>query len=118
MPLGWGLTAVQFGYLTLRVSDQLGRAAALAAATLSGILLPPWYEEFGSAAGAWHYTTSGPAVSETPLWVIATYGAVMLVIGSAALLHRARAWRRAVAAGLAAGAGIFVAGLAGHALLA
>lgn len=93
-------------------------AAPLAAVTLSGILLPPWYEEFGAPAGAWHYTTSGPAVSETPLWVVATYGAVMFVIGVAALAYRERAWRRSVVAGLGAGAGIFAAGLIGHALLA
>lgn len=117
MPVGWWLTAVQFGYIALRLSDAWGRSVALAGVALLGTTVPPWYEELAAAAKAWHYTGSGPSLSETPLWVIVTYGGVMLSIGATALLYRERAWTRAIGAGVAAGAGIFLAGLLGHGLL-
>lgn len=117
MPVGWWLTAVQFGYLALRLTEVWGRARALVSVTLLGMTIPPWYEEFAAAAKAWHYAGSGPALSETPVWVIFTYGGSMLAIGAAALLYRRRARARALGAGLAAAAGIFVSGLLGYGLL-
>lgn len=117
MPVGWWLTAVQFGYIALRLAEVARPRVAYVGVALLGMTIPPWYEEFAAAAKAWHYTGSGPALSETPVWVIFTYGGCMLAIGAAALLYRKGAWTRAVEAGIAAGAGIFVSGAVGFWLL-
>lgn len=117
MPVGWWLTAVQFGYLAVRVSEVGGRVVGLGAVTILGMTIPPWYEEFAAAAKAWHYTGSGPVLSHTPVWVILTYGGCMLAIGAAALTYRRRGWGRALGAGVAASAGIFVSGVVGYGLL-
>lgn len=117
MPVGWWLTAVQFGYLAVRLSEVGGRAVALAAVTFLGMTIPPWYEEFAAAAKAWHYTGSGPVLSQTPVWVIVTYGGCTLAIGAGALLYRRRGWTRALGAGVAASVGVFLSGVVSYGLL-
>lgn len=107
MPVGWWLTVVQFGYLGLRISEGWPRWRAVGLITLLGMTLPPWYEEFAAPARAWHYTTSGPMLSHTPVWIIFTYGGCMFAIATMALVfYRPRDWERAVLAGIFAGAGI------------
>jgi hypothetical protein len=118
MPVGWWLTSVQFGYLALRLADRWPRWKAVVLITLLGMALPPWYEEFAAPAKAWHYTTSGPTLSNTPLWIVFTYGGCMFSIATLALeFYRRRDWGRAVLAGLFTGAGFMFSGVFWFALL-
>lgn len=118
MPVGWWLTVTQFGYLALRLGDRWPGWRSAGLITLLGMTLPPWYEEFAAPARAWHYTTSGPMLSNTPLWIIFTYGGCMLVTAvMALLLFRPGNWGRAVLAGLFIGAGIMFSGVFWFSLL-
>jgi len=118
MPVGWWLTVVQFGYVALRLADRWRPWQTVAAVTLLGMALPPWYEEFAAPARAWHYTTSGPALSNTPLWVVFTYGGCAFSIATAVLLlYRRGQWPRALAGGFFTGAGITFSGVFWFALL-
>ncbi len=118
MPVGWWLTVTQFGYLALRLGDRLPAWQSAGLITLLGMTLPPWYEEFAAPARAWHYTTSGPMLSNTPLWIIFTYGGCMLVVAAMALqLYQPRKWSRALLAGLFIGAGIMFSGVFWFSLL-
>ncbi|MCI0398910.1 MAG: hypothetical protein L0332_29495 [Chloroflexi bacterium] len=118
MPVGWWLTVTQFGYLALRLADRRPAWQSAGLMTLLGMTLPPWYEEFAAPARAWYYTISGPMLSNTPLWIIFTYGGCMLAIATMALLlFRPRAWGRAILAGLFIGAGIMFSGVFWFALL-
>jgi len=118
MPVGWWLTVTQFGYLALRLSDRWPPLQSASLITLLGMTLPPWYEEFAAPVRAWYYTTSGPMLSNTPLWIIFTYGGCMLVTAAMTLLlFRSRAWSRAVLAGLLIGAGIMFSGVFWFSLL-
>ena len=109
MPIGWWLTCVQFGYLALRLSDRWPQWAAVGLITLLGMSLPPWYEEFAAPARAWYYTTSDLMLSNTPLWIILTYGGCMFGIATMALLcYRPRSWGRAVVGGIFAAAGFML----------
>ena len=118
MPVGWWLTVVQFGYVALRLADGWRPWQAVAAVTLLGMALPPWYEEFAAPARAWHYTTAGPALSNTPIWVIFTYGGCAFSIATAALLlYRRGSWPHALAGGFFAGAGIVLSGVFWFSLL-
>lgn len=112
MPIGWWLTVVQFGYLGLRLTDRWPIWKAVGLLTLLGMTLPPWYEEFAAPARAWHYSPQGIMLSNTPLWIILTYGGCMFAIGSAAvLLYSPRAWRRAVLGGIFTGASLMFSGV-------
>ena len=83
-----------------------------------GMVLPPWYEEF-AAGGAWYYTTSGPMLSHTPVWIIFTYSGCMFAIATTPLpYYRPQGWGTAVVAGIFAGAGIMFSGVFWFALLA
>lgn len=118
MPVGWWLTVVQFGYLALRLRENWPpwKAAVLVAAL--GMTLPPWYEEFAAPAQAWHYTTNGPMLSNTPLWIIFTYAGCMLAVAVSAITgYRPGAWGRAVVAGFFAAAGIMFSGVFWYAAL-
>jgi hypothetical protein len=118
MPVGWWLTSVQFGYLALRLADRWPRWRAVALVVVLGMTLPPWYEELAAPAQAWHYTTTGPMLSNTPVWIILTYGGCMAAIGVAALIfYRPRGWGRALLAGAFAGAGIMFSGVFWFSLL-
>ncbi|HEY7779314.1 MAG TPA: hypothetical protein VIC85_03795 [Ktedonobacterales bacterium] len=118
MPIGWGVTAVQFGYLALRLRERWPAWAAVGALAVLGLAIPPWYEELAAPAHAWHYTTRGPALSHTPVWVILTYAGCMFFIATAALTWYARgAWGRAVVAGAFAGAGLMFSSVAAISLL-
>lgn len=108
MPIGWWLTSVQFGYITLRLYEQGCRLASVFVALL-GMVIPPWYEEFAAPAKAWYYTTSGPLLGHTPLWIVFTYGGCMLSIALAVLeFYRPAQWSRALIAGFFAGGGIML----------
>ena len=118
MPVGWWLTSVQFGYLALRLADRWPRWKAVGLVALLGMSLPPWYEEFAAPARAWYYTTGGPMLSHTPVWIILTYGGCMFAIATMALeFYRPRDWRRAVLAGIFAGAAIMFSGVFWFSLL-
>ena len=118
MPVGWWLTVVQFGYVAVRLADRWRPWQAVTAVTLLGMALPPWYEEFAAPARAWHYTTTGLALSNTPLWVIFTYGGCTFSIATAALLlYRCGRWPRALAGGFFTGAGIMLSGVFWFSLL-
>jgi hypothetical protein len=119
MPVGWWLTSVQFGYLALWLARRWTPRMAIALIVLLGMTLPPWYEELAAPARAWHYTTDGPQLSNTPIWIILTYGGVMFAIASSALTFYAPlSWSRALLAGVFAGAGIMLSGVFWYSLLA
>ena len=118
MPAGWWLTVVQFGYLALRLQERIPPWAAVSVVTALGMTIPPWYEEFAAPAQAWHYTTAGPMLSNTPLWIILTYGGSMLAVAASALGgYQPRSWTRALLAGCFCAVGILVSGVVGYALL-
>jgi hypothetical protein len=118
MPIGWWLTSVQFGYLALRLSDRWPRWAAVGLVTVLGMSLPPWYEEFAAPARAWYYTTSRLMLSNTPVWVIFTYGGCMFGTGTMALLcYRPEAWGRAVLGGIFTAAGFMLSSVFWYVLL-
>jgi hypothetical protein len=122
MPVGWWLTSVQFGYLALRLADRWPRWRAVALITLLGMMLPPWYEEFAAPAKAWYYTPSGPMLSNTPLWIVLTYGGCMFAIATLTLEfyrppQRPRHSGRAILAGLFTGAGFMFSGVFWYSLL-
>ena len=112
MPVGWWLTMVQFGYITLRLNELWQPWKVVTLVTLLGMLLPPWYEEFAAPAQAWYYTTGGPMLSNTPVWIILTYGGCMFSTAVMALLcYRKRDYGRALLGGLLTGAGIMLSGV-------
>jgi len=82
------------------------------------MLVPPWYEEFAAPARAWYYTTSGPQLSNTPLWIIFTYGSCMFSIAILAVVfYQPSAWGRAILGGLFTGAAIMFSGVFWFAML-
>ena len=108
MPIGWWLTVVQFGYIALRLKERWPTWVAVGAVTLLGMSLPPLYEEFAAPARAWYYPPSRMMISNTPFWIILTYGGCMFGIATMALInYRPHAWGRAVIAGIFTG-GIFM----------
>jgi hypothetical protein len=108
MPIGWWLTVVQFGYIALRLKERWPTWVAVGAVTLLGMSLPPLYEEFAAPAKAWYYPPSGMMISNTPFWIILTYGGCMFGIATMALInYRPHAWGREVIAGIFTG-GIFM----------
>lgn len=111
MPAGWWLTAVQFGYLALRLADFWPRWKAVAAVSAAGMLVPPLYEEAAAPARAWHYVTEGPMLSNTPLWIVGTYGGCMFFIAAAGTeFYQEGRPGRAVVGGAFAAAGIMLSG--------
>jgi len=79
---------------------------------LLGMSLPPWYEELAAPARTWHYTSTGPMLSHTPVWIILAYGGGMFGVAMMALrFYQKRAWGSAVVAGLFAGAMIVFAAM-------
>ena len=118
MPVGWWLTCVQFGYLALRLNERWPGWAAVGLVTVLGMSLPPWYEEFAAPARAWYYATSNLMLSNTPLWIIFTYGGCMFSIGTMALLcYRRRAWGLAVMGGIFTAAGFMLSAVFWYVLL-
>lgn len=101
MPIGWWLTCVQFGYLALRLSEKWSSGMVVGMMSVMGMLIPPWYEEFAKPARAWYYTTDHWLLSNTPLWIILTYGGCMFGIAMMALLcYSPNKWGRAVVGGV------------------
>jgi hypothetical protein len=118
MPIGWWLTVVQFGYLALRLNERWPSWVSIGVVTLLGTSIPPWYEEFAASAKAWFYPPSGMMVSNTPLWVIFTYGGCMFGIATMALInYRPQAWGRAIIGGIFAGASFMLSGVFWYAIL-
>jgi hypothetical protein len=118
MFIGWWSTCVQFGYLTLRISERWSRWVTVGLITLLGMSLPPWYEEFAAPAKAWYYTTTRLMLSHTPVWIIFTYGGCMFGIATASLLcYRPRGWGRAIVGGFFAGAWFMFSGVFWYTLL-
>jgi hypothetical protein len=118
MPIGWWLTVVQFGYIALRLNERWPTWTAVGAVTLLGMTLPPLYEEFAAPAKAWYYPASGLMISNTPLWVILTYGGCMFGIATMALInYRPQGWGCAVIAGIFTGGLFMLAGVCSYALL-
>jgi hypothetical protein len=100
MPFGWWLTVVQFGYIALRLTDRYPVWISIAIPTFLGMCLPPWYEQFAAPARAWHYTPHGIMISNTPLWVIFTYGGCLFSVASASVsLYNPQAHTKAILAG-------------------
>ncbi len=118
MPIGWWLTVVQFGYLAMRLNDRFKPWIAVSLVSALGTILPPWYEELATPAQAWYYKTSGPMLSNTPIWIIFTYWGCMFAIATMALMcYRPKAWARAVLGGIFTAAGIMFSGVFWFALL-
>ena len=118
MPIGWWLTVVQFGYLSIRLSDYLPQWIVVSVISVLGMSIPPWYEEFAAPAKAWYYTTPKFTLSHTPVWVIFTYGGCMFCVSIIALLHKRYSSNgSAVICGIFAGAGIMFSGVLWFALL-
>lgn len=119
MPLGWAGLVAQFGYGALWVSERTGRGVAVAGAGLAGMALPPFYEQFAAAAGAWYYPVAGRRVLDTPVWVVLGYGLTLaLVAATVLMLYRDGGWRRAVAGAVIAAAGMLPIGTAAFELVA
>jgi hypothetical protein len=119
MPVAWLVTITQFGYIALRLRERLPAPAVVGILAALGMALPPWYEEFAAAAQAWRYTTRGVMLSQTPLWVMVTYGGCMTFIAVAALtLYRPRAWSHALAGGIFVGAGLMFSAVFAYSLVA
>jgi hypothetical protein len=120
MAVAWCITVAQFGYLALRLVERLPVWLTVALLSLLGLSIPPWYEQLAAPAHAWHYVARGPMLSQTPLWVIGTYGVCMFAIASGALVfYRKRAWGRAILGGFFVGtallfASVFWFSLLGH----
>ncbi len=118
MPVGWWLTCVQFGYIALRLSERWGQWKTAGLVALLGMGLPPWYEEFAAPARAWYYTTSRLMLSNTPVWIILTYGGCMFGIAMMVLVnYHAKAWAKAVAAGWFTAASFMLSGVFWYSLL-
>ncbi len=118
MPVGWWITVVQFGYLALRLTDRYPVWIAIAIPTFFGMLLPPWYEQFAAPARAWYYTPHGVMLSNTPLWVIPTYGGCMFAVACAALfLYNPHARSTAILGGFFASASFLFSSVFWFALL-
>ena len=118
MPVGWWLTVVQFGYLSIRLSDYLPQWIVVSIISVLGMSIPPWYEEFAAPAKTWYYTTTRFTISHTPVWVIFTYGGCMFCISIIALLHqRYSSYGGAVVCGMFTGAGIMFSSVLWFALL-
>jgi len=118
MPVGWWLTAVQFGYIALRLRERWSIGLVVALVALLGMGIPPWYEEFAAPAMAWHYQTSGPILGHTPLWIILTYGGCMFSIAMAALeFYRPGDWIRSLLGGFFAAGGVMFSAVFWFALL-
>jgi Domain of unknown function (DUF6989) len=101
MPIGWWLTCVQFGYIALRLSEKWSNGRVVGMISIMGMLLPPWYEEFAKPARAWYYTTSHLLISNTPVWIILTYGGCMFGIAMMTLLcYSPHQWGRAIVGGV------------------
>lgn len=118
MPIGWWLTVVQFGYLSLRLNERWPRWLTVSTISVLGMSLPPWYEEFASPAKAWYYTTGNLNISHTPVWIIFTYGNCMFVISIMALLcYRPGSWIRAITGGILTGCSFMFSGVLWFVLL-
>lgn len=118
MPVGWWLTCVQFGYFALRLGEILSNGMAAGIISVMGMLLPPWYEEFAKPARAWYYTTSNLLISNTPLWIILTYGGCMFGIAMMALLcYSPNQWGRAIVGGVFTAAGFMLSAVFWYTLL-
>lgn len=112
MPIGWWLTVVQFGYLALRLNEQWPRWVSIGVVSLLGMALPPFYEELATSAKAWFYPPSGVMVSNTPLWVILTYGSCMFGIATMAVInYRPRGWSQAIIGGIFTAASFLLSGV-------
>jgi hypothetical protein len=119
MPVGWWLTCVQFGYITLRLSEKWSTGMVVGIISIMGMSLPPWYEEFAKPARAWYYTTSHWLISNTPLWIILTYGGCMFGIATMALLcYSPKKWGRAIAGGIFTAASFMLSAVFWYTLLA
>lgn len=118
MPIGWWLTCVQFGYLALRLAEKWSNTIAVATVSMMGLLLPPWYEEFAKPARAWYYTTTHLLISNTPVWIILTYGGCMFGIAMMALLcYSPHKWGRAIVGGIFAAASFMLSAVFWYTLL-
>lgn len=118
MPIGWWLTVVQFGYLALRLKERWPTWMSIGMVTVLGMALPPWYEEFAASAKAWYYPPSGVMLSNTPLWIILTYGGCMFGIATMAVMsYQPRAWSRALSGGFFTGGSFMLSGVFWYALL-
>ncbi|MGD2248941.1 MAG: hypothetical protein PVF58_11095 [Candidatus Methanofastidiosia archaeon] len=112
MPVGWWLTSVQFGYIALRLGERFSKWKAVVLVTLLGMSLPPWYEEFAAPARAWYYNPARVMLSNTPLWIIFTYGGCMFGIAVMTLLcYNPGKWKKAVIGGIFTGAGFMLSGV-------
>lgn len=118
MPIAWCVTVAQFGYLALRLAERLPAWVTVTLLSLLGLSVPPWYEQLAAPAHAWHYVSRGPMLSNTPLWIIATYGVCMFAIASGALVfYRKRAWGRALLGGFFIGTALLFASVFWFSLL-
>ena len=119
MPVGWWLTCVQFGYIALRLSEKWSNGVAVGIISIMGMLLPPWYEEFAKPASAWYYTTTHLLISNTPVWIILTYGGCMFGIAMMTLLcYSPKNWGRAIVGGIFTAASFMLSAVFWYTLLA
>ena len=118
MPIGWWLTCVQFGYIALRLSEKWSSGVAVGIISIMGMLLPPWYEEFAKPARTWYYTTTHLLISNTPVWIILTYGGCMFGIAMmTTLCYSPKNWGRAIVGGIFTGASFMLSAVFWYTLL-
>ena len=106
MPPAWEVVAVQFGYIGLRLWDRFGRVGLLLVALLGAINIP-FYEEMARKIHWWQYSGCR-MLSFTPWYIIVGEFGIALGLALLAQTLRRSSWPRAIAAGAAGGAVIFV----------
>ena len=104
MPLAWGVVAVQFGYMRLRLWERFGKVGLLIIGLLGAINIP-FSEEIARRIHWWQYSGCR-MISFTPWYIVLGEFGIVFVF---ALLARTLLRGDAVVAGIAGGFSIFVA---------
>jgi len=105
MPLAWGIVAVQFGYVGLRLWERFGKIGLLMIGLLGAINIP-FYEEMARRIHWWQYSGCR-MISFTPWYIILGEFGIAIVLASLARKLRRGAWRMAIVGGIAGGLSIF-----------
>lgn len=106
MPLAWEIVAVQFGYIGLRLWEQLG-GAGLVLIGLLGAINIPFYEEMARKIHWWQYRGCR-LLSFTPYYIIVGELGIAIALALLARSLRRGTWRMSILSGIVAGVAIFI----------
>ena len=104
MPLAWGMVAVQFGYLGMRLYEWRKGWGLLLAGAIGAVNIP-FYEEMALRTHWWRYADCRMLL-HTPYYIIVGEFLIAVAIGSLARSTRSGRWSRSLAAGVLAGLAI------------